>query len=82
MEMIFSLVSSAQEFLNCKYDEIKSQEEADKLKKKQALEEAERVCTYRNFFKVAGFKLCYFILEKIRGYKSDCRIIFKLEESI
>ena len=44
MEMIFSLVSSAQEFLNCKFDEIQSQAEAAKLKIKQDLDEAERVC--------------------------------------
>lgn len=43
MEMIFSLVSSAQEFLNCKWDEHKQQQEEQRLAKVKAYEEAERV---------------------------------------
>lgn len=40
--MIFSLVSSAQEWLNCKYDELKSEAENEKLEAKRRLDEEER----------------------------------------
>lgn len=42
IEMIFSLVSSAQEWLNCKYDELKNEAENEKLEAKRRLEEEER----------------------------------------
>lgn len=42
MEMIFSLVSSAQEYLNVCYDEQKQAEEMEKEKKLKELEELER----------------------------------------
>lgn len=41
--MIFSLVSSAQEWLNVKWDEYKKAEESQKMEKEKALEEAEQV---------------------------------------
>lgn len=44
-EMIFSLVSSAQEWLNVKWDEHKTQLENRELEKVKAIEEAERVMT-------------------------------------
>lgn len=43
IEMIFSLVSSAQEWLNLRWDEHKAAEENLQLAKVQAYEEAERV---------------------------------------
>ncbi|XP_062535993.1 RWD domain-containing protein 1 [Armigeres subalbatus] len=42
IEMIFSLVSSAQEWLNCKYDELKNEAENEKEEAKRLLEEEER----------------------------------------
>lgn len=42
IEMIFSLVSSAQEWLNCKYDELKNAAENEKQAAKQRKEEEER----------------------------------------
>lgn len=42
MEMIFSLVSSAQEWLNVKWDELKQEEENEKTRKLMEAEEAER----------------------------------------
>ncbi|XP_065078520.1 RWD domain-containing protein 1 [Ochlerotatus camptorhynchus] len=42
IEMIFSLVSSAQEWLNCKYDELKNEAENEKLEAKRLLDEEER----------------------------------------
>lgn len=42
IEMIFSLVSSAQEWLNCKYDELKNEAENEKLEAKRRLDEEER----------------------------------------
>lgn len=42
IEMIFSLVSSAQEWLNCKYDELKKEAEDEKESAKRRLEEEER----------------------------------------
>ena len=41
--MIFSLVSTAQEWLNVRYDEQKKEEETRILEKQKAYEEAERV---------------------------------------
>lgn len=43
IEMIFSLVSSAQEWLNVKWDEYKTEEENRVLKKQREIEEAEQV---------------------------------------
>lgn len=43
MVMIFTLVSSAQEWLNEKWDEIKKQRDEEVLKKQKEEEEAERV---------------------------------------
>lgn len=43
MVMVFTLVSSAQEWLNEKWDEIKKQKEDEVLKKRKEEEEAERV---------------------------------------
>lgn len=43
IEMVFSLVSSAQEWLNLRWDEHKAVEENRQLAKVQAYEEAERV---------------------------------------
>ncbi|KXJ80047.1 hypothetical protein RP20_CCG027007 [Aedes albopictus] len=42
IEMIFSLVSSAQEWLNCKYDELKNEAENEKEAAKRHQEEEER----------------------------------------
>ncbi|XP_055587394.1 RWD domain-containing protein 1-like [Uranotaenia lowii] len=42
IEMIFSLVSSAQEWLNCKYDQLKSDAENEKEEAKRRQEEIER----------------------------------------
>lgn len=42
MEMIFSLVSSAQEWLNIRWDEHKSEQETQRAKKLQEVEEEER----------------------------------------
>ncbi|XP_058812853.1 RWD domain-containing protein 1 [Topomyia yanbarensis] len=42
IEMVFSLVSSAQEWLNCKYDELKSEAENEKAEAKRRVEEEER----------------------------------------
>lgn len=44
MVMIFTLVSTAQEWLNEKWDEIKKEREQQVLKKLKEDEEAERVC--------------------------------------
>lgn len=44
MVMVFTLVSSAQEWLNEKWDEISKQREEEVLKKQKEEEEAERVC--------------------------------------
>lgn len=41
--MIFSLVSSAQEWLNVKWDEFKKEEENRAQQKQQEIEEVERV---------------------------------------
>lgn len=42
--MIFSLVSSAQEWLNVKWDERKKEEQTRAQEKQKELEEVERVC--------------------------------------
>lgn len=42
--MIFSLVSSAQEWLNVKWDDFKKEEENRAEQKLREIEEAERVC--------------------------------------
>lgn len=42
IEMIFSLVSSAQEWLNCKYDELKSEADNEKEEAKRLKDEEER----------------------------------------
>ena len=42
--MIFTLVSSAQEWLNTKWDEIRKTREEAAMKKEKEAEEAERVC--------------------------------------
>lgn len=47
MEMIFSLVSTAQEWLNLRWDEIKQEDENEKLAILRAHEEAERVTIHR-----------------------------------
>lgn len=44
--MIFSLVSSAQEWLNVKWDEFKKEEENREQKKLKELEEAEQVMSF------------------------------------
>lgn len=41
--MIFSVVSSAQEWLNVKWDDFKKEEENRALEKQRAIEEAEQV---------------------------------------
>lgn len=46
--MIFSVVSSAQEWLNVKWDEHKKQLEDKELEKVKAFEEAERVNSHFN----------------------------------
>lgn len=46
--MIFSLVSSAQEWLNVKWDDYKREEETRAQQKLKALEEAEQVSCYDN----------------------------------
>lgn len=43
--MIFSLVSTAQEWLNVRWDEHKKEEENRAQEKLKAYEEAERVCS-------------------------------------
>lgn len=43
MVMIFTLVSSAQEWLNVKFDELKKLREEESMKKQKEFEEAERV---------------------------------------
>lgn len=43
MVMVFTLVSSAQEWLNEKWDEVKKQQEEEVLRKQKEEEEAERV---------------------------------------
>lgn len=48
--MIFSLVSSAQEWLNVKWDEYKKHEENQQQEKLKELEEAERVKIFIIFF--------------------------------
>lgn len=48
--MIFSLVSSAQEWLNVKWDDFKKEQQQREQQKLKELEEAERVCT-QNFEK-------------------------------
>lgn len=48
-EMIFSLVSSAQEWLNVKWDGFKKEEETRAQKKLQEIEEIERVCSFEFF---------------------------------
>lgn len=45
MVMIFTLVSSAQEWLNVKWDDIKKRQDEEKLRKEKELEELERVMT-------------------------------------
>lgn len=54
--MIFSLVSSAQEWLNVKWDLSKKEEETRALQKQKELEEVERVsgffCTHTNKLKI------------------------------
>lgn len=41
--MIFTLVSSAQEWLNVKWDELKKLRDEENMKQQKELEEAERV---------------------------------------
>lgn len=41
--MVFSLVSSAQEWLNVKWDDFKKEQQSRELEKQIQLEEAERV---------------------------------------
>lgn len=47
--MIFSLVSSAQEWLNVKWDDFKKEEENRAEEKLREIEEAEQVCFYYNY---------------------------------
>lgn len=47
--MIFSLVSSAQEWLNLRWDEHKEHEENQRLEKLHAYEMAEQVCAIQTF---------------------------------
>jgi hypothetical protein len=44
--MIFTLVSSAQEWLNTKWDEIRKTRDEYALQKEEEAEEAERVCLF------------------------------------
>lgn len=46
-EMVFSLVSSAQEWLNVKWDDFKKEQQSHELEKQKQLEEAERVIFQR-----------------------------------
>lgn len=64
MEMIFSLVSSAQEWLNLQWDEYKREKEEVRVAKLKAYEEVERVSFYFNKLKTK-LSLFYFP-EKIR----------------
>lgn len=48
LEMIFSLVSSAQEWLNVKWDDYKREEESRAQQKLKEVEEAERVSSYKH----------------------------------
>lgn len=47
--MIFTLVSSAQEWLNTKWDEIRKRREEYAILKEKEAEEAERVCYFMSF---------------------------------
>lgn len=46
MVMIFQLVSTAQEWLNMRWDEIKIQKEEEKARRQKELEEVERVTNF------------------------------------
>lgn len=48
-EMVFSLVSSAQEWLNVKWDDFKKEQQSRELEKQTQLEEAERVICLRKW---------------------------------
>lgn len=54
--MIFSLVSSAQEWLNVKWDDYKREEESRAQQKLKEIEEVERVSSYN--FKSFGI-ICH-----------------------
>lgn len=82
IEMIFSLVSSAQEWLNVKWDEYKKEEENRAQEKLREFEEAEQVSLVvgRFFYlllkEIFGPKLTkknvfFFLTEKIRGNSCD-----------
>lgn len=47
--MIFTLVSSAQEWLNTKWDEVKKMREENERRREQEIEEAERVLILSTF---------------------------------
>lgn len=47
--MVFTLVSSAQEWLNVKWDEFKKLQDEAQLKKQKEEEEAERVICFHYF---------------------------------
>lgn len=65
MEMIFSLVSSAQEWLNLQFDEYKREKEEVRVAKLKAYEEVERVSFKQKYQKSKIEPFFFYFLEKI-----------------
>lgn len=96
--MIFSLVSSAQEWLNVKWDEFKKEEENREQKKLKELEEAEQVMLLSFIMKCfffLPFDMCnliahltsktyllFIFTETIRRHSCNSRNIFELAQRI
>lgn len=87
IEMIFSLVSSAQEWLNVKWDEHIKEIENKEMEKVKAFEEAEQVNILYFWHGVPpinwteiGMIMNLIFVEKIRRHTCDSRNIFDVAQ--
>lgn len=80
--MIFSLVSSAQEWLNIRWDEFKAGEEDRAQAKLKEFEEAERVSSKMYNGNVILLMVLLVFVETLRGYQSDGRNVSGLAKSV
>lgn len=77
IEMIFSLVSSAQEWLNVKWDDFKKEEENRAQQKQKELEEAERVSWIVHFLLISWNKTNRRLAEQMTTNQKKCAFFQK-----
>lgn len=78
--MIFSLVSSAQEWLNVKWDDYKREEESRAQQKLKELEEVERVSVQQSRLKlIAEYTNAYWFTQNCS--KSSRELVLRLKRS-